>query len=164
MTQAPQNAPGGPRSRTIPTGDPKPDDTPEPQHADTTPPDWLGADARPAWDAAVALLTAVRIVARSDLTALARYCKLLTEWISLTKDIDANGHTIEDRFGQPKLNPAVSARDQIERSIRALEKALGLDPQSYMDLTKDLSKALTGRQKAYSGRRVGGFLNKKGGT
>lgn len=157
MTQAPQNAPN-PRSRATPA-----DERPE-QHADTTPPSWLtDEDALTAWSAAVQLLTAVRIVAKSDLTALARYCKLLSEWIALTKDIDLNGHTVADRFDQMKLNPSVQARDAIERSIRALEKALGLDPQSYMDLTKDLSKAATGRQKAKGGRSVGGFLNKKPG-
>ena len=157
MTQAPQHAVNGPRSRAKPQAEP-----PE-QHADTTPPDWLTKDARPAWDAAVLLLTSVRIVAKSDLTALARYCQLLSEWIGLTERIGEQGHVTTDRFGQDKLNPAVQARDSIERSIRALEKALGLDPQSYMDLTKDLSKALTGRQKAGSGRRVGGFLKKPGG-
>ena len=156
MTQAPQNAPNGPRSRA-PASDAEPE-----QHADTTPPSWLtDADGVAAWDAAVQLLTAVRIVAKSDLTALARYCKLLSEWIKLTADIDTNGHTQEDRFGQNKLNPSVQARDAIERSIRALEKALGLDPQSYMDLTKNIAGAATGRQKAKGGKSVGGFLNKK---
>lgn len=155
MVQAPKHDPNGPQARPGPAAD-----APLVQTEDTTPPDWLSEDALPAWTAAVALLTSVRIVARSDLTALARYCKLLSEWIDLTGDIDTKGHVTKDRFGQDKLNPAVQARDSIERSIRALEKALGLDPQSYMDLTKNLSGKLTDRHKARGGKRVGGFLNK----
>lgn len=157
MTQAPQNAPNGPRSRATPA---PVDDAPE-QHEDTTPPDWLTKDAHTAWDAAVRLLTSVRIVAKSDLTALARYCQFLQEWIDLTDQISVNGHTLTDRFGQIKANPEVAARDSIEQRLRQLEKALGLDPSSYLDLTKDLNKAVTDKNKARNGRRVGGFLNTK---
>lgn len=155
MTQAPQNAPNGPKSRAAPA------DEPPEQTEDTTPPDWLTEDAHAAWTAAVALLTSVRIVAKSDLTALARYCQFLAEWIDLTAKIAANGHTLEDRFGQIKANPEVAARDSIEQRLRQLEKALGLDPSSYLDLTKDLAKAVTDKNKARNGKRVGGFLNTK---
>lgn len=151
MVQAPQSDPNGPRSRAGAA------EEPPAQTADTNPPEWLSDDAHAAWVAAVALLTSVRIVAKSDLTALARYCQLLTEWIGLTEAITRDGHVTPDRFGQDKLNPSVTARDSIERAIRGLEKALGLDPQSYMDLTRDLSKALTGKHKV-GGRSPGGFL------
>lgn len=158
MPQAPQNDPNGPKSRGT-GGIAAPDPAKQP---DTKPPLWLDDRALPAWKAAVELLTAVRIVAKSDLTALSRYCQLLCEWIELTKDIRSRGHSIETRSGE-KLNPSVSARTQIETALRSLEKALGLDPQSYMDLTKDLAKVLTDKNKARGSRgSVGGFLNKKG--
>lgn len=158
MPQAPRNAPNGPRSRGS-----KPDiDPPDPaKQPDTKPPLWLDDNALPAWKAAVDLLTQVRIVAKSDLTALARYCQLLYEWVILTKDIRARGHCVETTTGE-KLNPSVSARTQIEAALRSLEKALGLDPSSYLDLTRDLAKAATDRNKARGGRgSVGGFLNKR---
>lgn len=158
MVQAPQNSPAGPKSR----GRNAPDATPDPtEQPDTTPPLWLDDRAHPAWEAAIALLTQVRIVAKSDLTALARYCQLLCEWIILTHDIRERGHSIETRSGE-KMNPSVPARSQIETALRSLEKALGLDPSSYLDLTRDLAKSLTDKQKARGNRRsVGGFLNKK---
>ena len=157
MAQAPRNAPNGPRARgaTAP-----PDEAPDPaEQPDTTPPLWLDDRAIPVWNAAVDLLTAVRIVAKSDLTALSRYCQLLCEWIELTKSIRERGHTITTKAGET-VNPEVRARTQIETALRSLEKALGLDPSSYLDLTRDLSKAATDRQKAKGGRKsVGGFLN-----
>lgn len=157
MPQAPRHDPAGPMSR----GNlPATDNLDPVEQPDTSPPDWLTKDALPAWRAAVDLLTRVRIVAKSDLTALARYCQLLAEWIILTDDIMVSGHTVADRFQQQKLNPSVQARDAIERSIRALEKALGLDPSSYMDLTRDLAKQTQQRGKVRNGRGVGGFLNK----
>lgn len=155
MPTLPQNAPGGARARAKGS---KPDPTDQP---DTTPPLWLDERAEPAWRAAIDLLTQVRIVAKSDLTALARYCQFLCEWITLTHAIRDNGHSLETKNG-PKLNPEVSARTQIEGALRSLEKALGLDPSSYMDLTRDLAKSLTDRNKARGGRgAVGGFLNAK---
>lgn len=158
MPQAPRNSPNGPRSRGSAAAGTTPDPAEQP---DTTPPLWLDDRAIPAWNAAVDLLTQVRIVAKSDLTALARYCQLLCEWIELTKDIRDRGHSIATKTGE-KLNPSVSARDSIERSLRSLEKALGLDPSSYLDLTRDLHKSLTDKNKARGGRgSVGGFLNKK---
>lgn len=163
MTQAPRHDSSGPLSRA-----PAPDSAPDPaEQPDTKPPNWLTEDAHTAWDAAVALLTSVRIVAKSDLTALARYCQYLSEWIALTNDINERGHILEIEVEEGKTprgrgvytNPAVMQRDAIERSIRSLEKALGLDPASYLDLTRDLNKALTDRKKVKGGRRVGGFLN-----
>lgn len=159
MTQAPANSPTGPRSRG-PGQDTKPDAAKQP---DTTPPDWLAEKAYPAWNAAIELLTSVRIISKSDLTAVGRYAKYLTEFIDLTASIDAEGHTTEDRFGQAKANPAVAMRDAIERSIRSLEKALGLDPQSYADLTRDIHKAALRKNQVQGKRGGGGFLKKKGG-
>lgn len=159
MPQAPRHSPNGPRSRG--TGDTA-SNAPNPaEQPDTTPPLWLDDRAIPAWNAAVDLLTQVRIVAKSDLTALARYCQFLCEWIECTKDIRDRGHSITTKQGE-KVNPSVSARHQIELALRSLEKALGLDPSSYLDLTKDLHKSMTDRNKARGGRgSVGGFLNKK---
>lgn len=155
MSQAPQNGPNGPRSRGKAVSA-APDPAGQP---DTTPPLWLDDRAVPTWNAAVDLLTQVRIVAKSDLTALARYCQMLCEWIVLTKDIRQRGHTIETKAGET-VNPSVRARTQIESALRSLEKALGLDPSSYMDLTRDLAKAVTDKNKARGGRgSVGGFLN-----
>jgi P27 family predicted phage terminase small subunit len=152
MPQAPRHDPKGPLSRA------KPAPAEEVEQPDTDPPKWLTENARPAWNAAVELLTRVRVVAKSDLTALARYCQLLQEWIELTDNISEEGHAITDRFGQPKLNPCVTARDSIERSIRSLEKALGLDPQSYIDLTRDLARQVKDKNRVKGRRSVGGFL------
>lgn len=158
MPQAPRNSPNGPRSR----GATDEDDAEPVEQPDTTPPLWLDDRAIPAWNAAVDLLTAVRIVAKSDLTALARYCQLLCEWIVLTKDIRERGHSVVTKAGE-KVNPSVSARSQIETALRSLEKALGLDPSSYLDLTRDLAKSVTDKNKARGGRKsVGGFLNTGG--
>lgn len=157
MPQAPRNSPNGPRSRGGSAAD-----TPDPaDQPDTTPPLWLDDRAIPAWNAAVDLLTQVRIVAKSDLTALARYCQFLCEWIECTKDIRDRGHSVNTKTGE-KVNPSVSARHQIELALRSLEKALGLDPSSYLDLTKDLDKRLADKNKARGNRgSVGGFLNAK---
>jgi len=142
----------GARSRGTSAPDPA-------KQPDTTPPLWLDDRAEPAWRAAIELLTAVRIVAKSDLTALARYCQYLCEFIELTKAIREEGHSIPTKDSY-KTNPAVVARGTIETALRSLEKALGLDPSSYLDLTRDLSKALTDKHKAKGGKRsVGGFLN-----
>lgn len=156
MVQHPRNSPNGPRSRGVTA-----DDAAPAQQPDTTPPLWLDDRAIPAWNAAVDLLTQVRIVAKSDLTALARYCQLLCEWIILTKDIRERGHSVVTKAGET-VNPSVRARTQIETAVRSLEKALGLDPSSYMDLTRDLAKAVTDKNKTRGGRgSVGGFLNTK---
>lgn len=158
MVQAPSHAPDGPRARGR-----RIENNLEGQ-PNTDPPDWLNTKAHPAWWAAIDLLTSVRIISKSDLVAVARYCKFLTEWIDLTANIDANGHTSEDRFGQMKANPSVAMRDAVERSIRSLEKALGLDPQSHADLTRDINKALKDKNKVRGRRGAGGFLNQKDKT
>lgn len=155
MPTPPRNSPNGARQRGAAP------DLDNAEQPDTTPPLWLDDRAIPAWNAAIELLTSVRIVAKSDLTALARYCQYLCEFIELTKDIREEGHSIPTKDSY-KTNPAVVARGTIETALRSLEKALGLDPASYLDLTRDLSKALTDKKKARGNQAsVGGFLNSK---
>lgn len=153
--------PTPPQSKSARSRGTLPDGTPDPaKQPDTTPPLWLDDRAIPAWNAAVELLTTVRIVAKSDLTALSRYCQYLCEFIELTKAIREEGHSIPTKDSH-KTNPAVVARGTIETALRSLEKALGLDPASYLDLTRDLNKALTDKHKTKGKRSAGGFLNAK---
>lgn len=173
MVQAPRNDPvAGPRGR----GRPSAPDEPEPAALDTDPPSWLKHPAALiAWNRAIALLTESRMVASADLTTLGRYCQYLAEWCELTECIDLEGLLVDrerrvvNKKDQPSYtdriaNPAINARDTIERALRQVEKALGLDPAAYLAITKDMAAQARERAKigGQSNRpRVGGFLNKK---
>ncbi len=159
--QAPRHDRNGPLSRTQ---EPVDSDDAGLQAPPPEAPEWMTDDyAVAAWDSGVRILTAQRTLAEADLGALGRYCQFVAEWVTLTKDITDNGHTAKNRFEEERARPQVSQRDSIERSLRNLEKALGLDPAAHLAITRDLAAVARDRSKGSGGgkSRTGGFLNKK---
>ena len=171
MPQAPRHSQSGPRAQGGADTDNPEEPLPALEEVDTAdlePPAWLGdANSIDAWNKAVRLMRAMhRRFNPSDLVSLARYAEYVGNWHQYTETLGADGKFIDGRFGLV-AHPALAERAKCEFCIRSLEKALGLDPASFLDLTKDLSRVA--RDKAARegpgrrAKRVGGFLNKSEG-
>ncbi len=104
-----------------------------------------GALAINAWRQLAPLLIEARALRVGDQTALARYCRYVAEWITLTQVIDLEGFTITNttKFGETTVrHPAVGTRGMVENSCASLEKELGLSPQARFKVQKQLKAAL----------------------
>ncbi len=125
-------------------------ETPETIILAPPPPDWLATDsdasalAVNAWNTLVQVLIDNRRLANTDLSALARYCRYLGEWVECTKSVDKYGVVIcAPGTDIPKhRNPAFLARQQIEKDMLQQEKELGLTPKARTALQRQLLAAL----------------------
>lgn len=129
----------------------------------------MSAMAVSTWRALAPLLVDARALRESDLFSLGRYCRYVAEWVQLTSDIDSYGFTVtnETKHGMTHApNPAVMARQRVEQAMQALERELGLAPQSRMKVQKTLMAALkdlplAGRKATANGGGAIGFLNEE---
>lgn len=112
------------------------------------PPEWLagnGSDVCAAacgvWRTIAPLLVEARTLRAGDEFALGRYCRYCAEWKAACDDIEERGQIIVGPRGEGR-NPSMHARAQLEMSIQALEKELGLTPRARTTVQKLLMAAL----------------------
>ena len=79
------------------------------------------------------------------LNAVAILCRLMVDRETLDADIQAKGHTFETSSGQIKINPAFTARVQIDNQIIKLYEQFGFTLRSSMTIKTDKPKAQTSR-------------------
>jgi P27 family predicted phage terminase small subunit len=79
------------------------------------------------------------------LNAVALLCKLMVERETLDKDVQEKGHTFETSSGQIKINPAFTARVQIDGQIMKLYEQFGFTLRSSMTIKTDKPKQQTSR-------------------
>ena len=97
-------------------------------------------------------------IARSDVTVLGRYCILTAVWRTTWKELIDKGlsHGRMDQYhGEVrKVAPEVDAAMKIGKELSALEKVLGLTPDSRARLPEG-SRNLTGEEAEKAGYRSG---------
>ena len=99
------------------------------------PPAWLtDKRARAYWPDAVALLTAQRILAVTDTTALGLLCVALADYVEAAAIVAKKGLTYATKTAtgseMVRANPAVAIRDDAWRRLRAILADFGATPAS----------------------------------
>jgi P27 family predicted phage terminase small subunit len=89
-------------------------------------PDSLGEVGAVAWERVWS--TANTWVSLLEVELVLRYCEQLDLQRGLIADIERYGTSIEDKDGFPKMNPAVSALDKLNKTLLAYERELYLTP------------------------------------
>lgn len=79
------------------------------------------------------------------LNAVALLCRLMVERETLDKDVQEKGHTFETSSGQIKINPAFTARVQIDGQIMKLYEQFGFTLRSSMTIKTNKPKQQTSR-------------------
>lgn len=79
------------------------------------------------------------------LNAVALLCRLMVDRETLDSNIQQNGHTFKTDSGQVKINPAFSARVQIDNQIIKLYEQFGFTLRSSMTIKTDKPKQQTSR-------------------
>lgn len=98
-------------------------------------PGWLSEEAGAAWDQIVPRLEEMKVLARIDANALARYCELWVEWRQALTFIRKHGQTypIKDGYGKIKALgqfPQVALVHKLSQALSRLEAEFGMTPSA----------------------------------
>lgn len=109
----------------------KPDLQTDPDAIDVLPaPVWMSEDAAAEWNRVMPILTDRRILTDADLGSLENYCLAIGTVRAMERELQANGHVLEDIEGKLKRNPAVGIQSDAMTRSRLLAAELGLTPVS----------------------------------
>jgi P27 family predicted phage terminase small subunit len=76
------------------------------------------------------LLAASGVITRRDRTALAAYCKAVSDYLLYCSDIDEHGITQFSEGGQETQRPALNAKDKAFAQMTKLASHFGLTPST----------------------------------
>ncbi|MFT9267014.1 phage terminase small subunit P27 family [Oenococcus sp.] len=96
----------------------------------SSPPKYLGESSQKLWRFIVKDLDKKGLIKQLDASLLEEYVNQVEISKKSMAEIERNGLIIEDSRGDPKINPAVSAKNNAARNIKAIGSSLGLDPVS----------------------------------
>jgi len=110
-------------------------DEPEPPADGIVMPAHLGDVAAAKWREVLPLLQAVKVMTRSDVEALARYCDTYEWWLACRVKLKKEGDTypILNDKGEVKYiaqRPEVSIANKLATQLRQLEQDFGLNPSA----------------------------------
>lgn len=104
---------GNPGKRRINRNEPKP-------QGGADPPAWLDTEARAEWDRVAGELTRLGLLTALDRATLAVYCQSWADFVTATKQIQAEGRTVIGSKGAPVKSPWVRiAADASEAMLKA---------------------------------------------
>lgn len=86
-------------------------------------------------------ITGFTVLSEPHLNAVAMLCRLMVEREKLEIEIAAGGHTFKTKSGQVKINPAFTARMQVDNQIIKLFEQFGFTLRSSMNLKVEKPKA-----------------------
>ena len=128
-------------------------DEPKPESGRPRCPRWLGSRARRKWREVVPHLASMRVLAKCDRNALARYCQLMAMWQeaqdwlrkhgTVYPEKDAKGRTVGIRE-YPQVGTVLRIGEQLLR----LEKVFGLTPSARAGLAVPKTEGVTDPRKA----------------
>jgi P27 family predicted phage terminase small subunit len=115
--------------------DPTRANEPTPLSGEPPAPENLTDDEMKAWDRLIEMLSAMRVISRSDGNALERYVKLLTQWRAAIAFLEKNGqyYTVKDPGGNVKSIrkfPRVNMVLEYGEALLRIERQYGLTPSA----------------------------------
>lgn len=97
-------------------------------------PAWLPAEAKAEWRRVARLLTATRVLAASDESALALYCEAYARYRAALAEITQHDGslrlTVDTGTGSIKPHPALTIMNQAQSAMRAFLVEFGMTPSS----------------------------------
>lgn len=100
-----------------------------------TPPAWLSSGAKKEFQRIITLFDESKLLNEADITELAMYCDLLSEYKSCNTRLKKNGRSQE---GKP--NPDLRMKLQLSQQIDKLAKNLGLTPAARASMAINLDE------------------------
>lgn len=100
-----------------------------------TPPAWLSTGAKKEFNRIVALFSDNKLLNEADITELAMYCDLLSEYRACNTRLKKNGRSVD---GKP--SPDVRMKLQLAQQIDKLAKNLGLTPSARASMAINLDE------------------------
>lgn len=97
-------------------------------------PRWLAGTARTAWRRLVPDLVRIGLLTAADADVMAAFCQARADFETAARQLVKEGHTFEDRFGQPRPHPAVGIQAKAVAQLRQLGAELGLTPSGRVRL------------------------------
>ena len=91
-------------------------------------PDDFDGEAADEWDRIVPEIEAMGLLATLDRSALIRYCRGWATWVDLDEKLRATGLLVKGARDGLVRNPLWMMRQDVESTLEALEKQLGLTP------------------------------------
>lgn len=91
-------------------------------------PDGFEGEAAAEWQRVVPEIEAMGLLATLDRGVLVRYCRGWADWCELDEKLQANGMIVKGRRDSLVRNPLWMMRSDIEVTLEALGKQLGLTP------------------------------------
>ena len=99
-----------------------------------TPPAWLGEQALAKWREIIPLLQELGTIGAIDLSVLARYCAMWSQWVDCQAVIQTGGMTyqliLEGQGTIIKERPEVRIAKQLQDAIFRIENAIGMNATS----------------------------------
>lgn len=119
-------------------------DEPKPPIEPPAKPEWLSEEAGQAWDQIVPRLLEMKVLARIDANALARYCEMWVEWRQALAFVRKNGTTFPIRDGNGKIKclgqfPQVALVHKLSLALSRLEQEFGMTPSARSRINVALS-------------------------
>lgn len=93
-------------------------------------PQWLSPRARKVWRQTMPDLIRMRIAARLDTLAHARYCQEIVLWHEARELVERLGVVITTTNGNLVQNPALGIMHTADRNCRSHEAAFGMNPSA----------------------------------
>lgn len=100
-----------------------------------TPPAWLSTGAKKEFNRIVDLFKKNKLLNEADITELAMYCDLLSEYRACNTRLKKNGRSVD---GKP--SPDVRMKLQLSQQIDKLAKNLGLTPSARASMAINLDE------------------------
>ena len=91
-------------------------------------PDDLGGEAAAEWERVVPEIESMGLLATLDRAVLVRYCRGWADWCELDEKLQATGLLVQGARSGLVRNPLWMMRSDIEVTLEALGKQLGLTP------------------------------------
>ncbi len=133
-------------------------ETTEPKPDMTRPrcPSWLDEEAKLAWRQVVPQLDTMRVLARIDGNALARYCQLWSRWKKAELFVQKHGDTypLKDESGRIKCLmqfPQVAIAHKLAGQLTRLEQEFGMTPSARARITVPVAPVRDSAKARYFG-------------
>jgi len=101
---------------------------PQPEKGPLECPDFLGPEAKAAWDWLVPLMEAAGVLTKADLGQVVAYCVAYGELAYAESELRRLGRIVTSQKGAPILNPMVSIQRHSIEQIDKIGSSLGLNP------------------------------------
>ena len=114
-------------------------------------PSWIDDEAKQAWKQLIPQLETMRVLAKIDGNALARYCQLWARWKKAELFVQQHGDTypLKDESGRIKCLmpfPQVAIANKLAAQLTRLEQEFGMTPSARTRINVTVPHVMTERE------------------